>query len=285
MSEKRESIIKMLDKIPRFSATVTKVIQLSNDPGASTKEIVHAISLDPELTAKVLGLINSSYYGISSKIISLQHAAVMLGIGTIKNIAISTSVLSKLLFKDRFNRYSYSEFWEHNLACAAACKILAGKIGIPEKHREEYFIAGLLHDIGKVIFLKFYPEDYSCIEDPDCLPEKSRSDLEYEAFGIGHSELGSMMADRWKLPALLSQVIRQHHDPVFDGSDFDQIKAAVHISDIFCNKIGIGIQKRTDMDLLTDESWKIMKLPPDKPEALLGDLEDKVNEAKVFLAT
>ena len=284
MSENRESIVKMLEKIPQFSAAVTKVLQLSNDPETSAKDIVRAISLDPELTAKVLGLVNSSYFGISRKIISLQHAAVLLGIGNIKNVALSTSVLSKLEFKGDFKWFTDAEFWEHNLACAAGCKILAGKIGIPKKDHESFFIAGLLHDIGKVVFLKYFPKDYSNTEDPDYLPEKNKSDVESEEFGINHAELGSMMAERWKLPEPLCEVIRQHHDPVFDGGELDQMKAAVHISDTFCNKMGIGIQKRTNMDLINKETWKIMKLGSDDLEALFGDLENKVNEAKVFLA-
>lgn len=284
MSENRESIVRKLDKIPQFSAAVTKVLQLSNDSDTSAKDIVRAISLDPELTAKVLGLVNSSYFGISRKIISLQHAAVLLGIGNIKNIALSTSVLSKLEFKGNFKWFSDSEFWEHNLACAVGCKILAGKIGIPKKDIEGFFIAGLLHDIGKVVFLKYFAEDYSVIENPDYLPEKKKTDLESEEFGINHAELGSMMADKWHLPAELSEVIRQHHSPLFDGGEHDQMKAAVFISDIYCNKMGIGIQKRADMGLIKKETWKLMKLEPDGLETLFADLEDKVSEAKVFLA-
>lgn len=284
MSENREYIVKMLDKIPQFSAAVTKVIELSNDPDSSAKDIVHAISLDPELTAKVLGLVNSSYFGISRKIISLQHAAVLLGIGNIKNVALSTSVLSKLEFRGSFKWYSHNEFWAHNLACAVACKILAGKIGIPKKDHEGFFIAGLLHDIGKVIFLKYFPEDYSNVEDPDYLPGKNKSDVESEEFGINHAQLGAMMADRWKLPAILSEVISQHHDPVFDGSEIDQIKAAVHISDMFCNQVGIGIQKRVDMHSINREIWKVMKLEPDDLEELFADLDNKVNDARLFLA-
>ena len=142
----KEDLLKMLDKIPQFSVSVSKVITLSGDPNAPPKEIIHAISLDPELTARVLKLINSSYFGVTSKIVSLQRAVVMLGMNTIKNVAISTSVLSKIKLRGNFKWYSNSEFWEHCLACAVASKMIAAKIGVSVQQREEFFIAGLLHD-------------------------------------------------------------------------------------------------------------------------------------------
>lgn len=280
----KEDLLKMLDKIPQFSVTVSKVIKLSSDLNSPPKEIIHAISLDPELTARVLKLINSSYFGMTSKIVSLQRAVVMLGMNTIKNVAISSSVLSKIKLRGNFKWYSNSEFWEHCLACAVASKMIAAKIGVSMQQREEYFIAGLLHDIGKVIFLQYLTEDFSVSEDPDYALGVKKSDIEEKEFGVDHAELGSVMAERWKLPERLCEAIHQHHNPVMDGGDMDQVKAAVHMANIACNRMGIGIKKEVELDTITDGTWKALSIKPCDPEAFLEGIVEKVDDAKVFLS-
>ena len=280
----KEDLLGMLDKVPQFSVTISKVITLSGDPNASPKEIIRAISLDPELTAKVLKLINSSYFGVASKIVSLQRAVVMLGMNTIKNVAISSSVLSKIKLRGNFKWYTNSEFWEHCLACAVASKMIAAKIGISMQHREEYFIAGLLHDIGKVIFLQYLSDDFSIVEDPDFAPDEKKSAIELREFGIDHAELGSIMAERWKLPERLCTAIQQHHAPVMDGGETDQVKAVVHLADIACNRIGIGIKKDVALDAISPDAWKVLSIKPGEPESLIKGVEEKINDAKVFLS-
>ena len=280
----KNDIISMLDKVPQFSVTVSKVIQLSADPNSQPKEIIHAISLDPELTAKVLRLINSSYFGVAAKIVSLQRAVVMLGMNTIKNVAISTSVLSKIKLKSNFKWYSNSEFWEHSLACAVAAKMLSIKMGISAQQREEFFIAGLLHDIGKVIFLQYLSDDFSVIEDPEYSRGEIKSDLETREFGVNHAELGCMLAEKWKLPTVLVDAIAQHHHPVLQGDDTDRVKAAVHLSNAACNNMGIGISKSVDMGAIKDEIWDAVSLKPADLEQILDGLKNRVDEAKVFLS-
>ncbi len=281
----KEDLLQMLDKIPEFSVTVSKVIKLSGDPNVAPKKIIHAISLDPELTARVLKLINSSYFGVTSKIASLQRAVVMLGMNTIKNVAISTSVLSKIKLRGNFKWYTNSEFWEHCLACAVASKMIAAKIGISVQEREEFFIAGLLHDIGKVIFLQYLPDDFSVTEDPDFAPGENKSGIEAKEFGIDHAELGSVMAERWKLPAQLCEAIHQHHNPVMDGSEMDRVKAAVHLANVTCNRMGLGIKKAHDLDAVSEGTWKALSIKPCEPEVFLGGIRQKIDEAKVFLSS
>jgi putative nucleotidyltransferase with HDIG domain len=280
----KDDIVRMLDKIPQFSVTVSKVIQLSSDPNASPKEIIHAISLDAELTAKVLRLVNSSYFGVTSKIVSLQRAVVLLGMNTIKNVAISSSVLSKIKLRGSFKWYTNSEFWEHSLGCAVASKMLAAKMGVSMQQREEFFISGLLHDIGKVIFLQYLADDFSLIEDPSYSPGMKKTDIESREFGINHAELGSLMAERWKLPPVLSEAILEHHDPVMAGGDVDKVKAAVHIANAACNRMGIGIKKNVELDSISGDAWNTISIEPGEPEALFEGLEEKVNEAKIFLS-
>ncbi|GMT42348.1 MAG: histidine kinase [bacterium] len=279
----KENIVKMIDGLPAFSATVAKVIKLSSDPKAAPKDIIHAISIDPVLTAKVLRLINSAYFGVPFKVVSLNRAVVMLGLNTIKNVAIGSSVLTKVKMSRNFKWFTNDEFWEHSLGCGVGARILAAHIGVPAQNREEYFIAGLLHDIGKVVLIQNLPEEFSRLADPGYSPEDARTSLETKEFGINHAELGSLMAQKWKLPGLLAEAIVQHHAPVFEDNELDMIKAAVHLSDIACNNMGVGIKKYVDMDIIKEEIWKKLSVDPDKLENIFDSLNEKVAEAKVFL--
>ena len=280
---KKEEIVKHIDQIPAFSATVTKVIQLSNDPNSQPKDFIHAISVDPSLTAKILRLISSAYFGVPTKVVSLSRAVVMLGINTVKNVAISYSMISSVKMRNDFVWFTSDQFWEHSLACAVASKMIAEKMGIPIQMREEYFIAGLLHDIGKIIFVQYFPDIYAKVLDPGLREGELRSKLEVEEFGLSHAELGSMMAKKWKLPSLLSDTIAEHHKLVLSGDSYDRIKAAVHVADHVCNEQRLGIENNMEMELLNPEAYKVLGISEEEMVDLFVNLREIVEEAKVFL--
>ena len=126
----------------------------------TAKDLNKVISLDPVLVGKVLKLVNSAYYSLPNKVTSLVNAIIMLGINTIKNLALSTAVLGNMKRKDRFKSLNVDGFWRHSIGVGVASKLIATKIGIPANKREEYFIGGLLHDIGKIPLNEIFPEEY-----------------------------------------------------------------------------------------------------------------------------
>ncbi|MDH5542547.1 MAG: HDOD domain-containing protein [Nitrospinota bacterium] len=280
---KREEIVKHIDQIPAFNATVSKVIQLSNDPNSQPKDFIHTISIDPSLTAKILRLISSAYFGVPTKVVSLSRAVVMLGINTVKNVAISYSMISSVKMRNDFVWFTSDQFWEHSLACAVASKMIAAELGIPVQAREEYFIAGLLHDIGKIIFVQHFPDAYAKILDPENRKGELRSQLEIEEFGLSHAELGSLMAKKWRLPDLLSDTIAGHHKLALSGDSYDRIKAAVHIADYVCNEMKLGIENNVEMEDLDTRAYEVLGKNEEEIRELFADLRDTVEEAKVFL--
>jgi HD-like signal output (HDOD) protein len=279
----KENVVKHIDSIPAFNATLAKVIQLSRDPKSQTKDLIHTISIDPNLTAEVLKLINSAYFGLSGKVFSLSRAVVMLGINTVKNIAISSSLISTLKMRDDFLWFTSDEFWEHSLGCAVGSKMVAEHLNIRAQEREEYFIAGLLHDLGKLILVQHYPDEYSRLLDPDNAGGKTRSELETEEFGLTHAELGSMMVKNWRLPEALSDTIGCHHKIALSGDSYDKIKVAVHIADFECNKREIGIKNSAGREMLDPKAYGILNIDEGKVDKLFENLEQQVKNAKVFL--
>jgi len=279
----REEVIGHIDNIPGFNATVAKVIQLANDPMYNPKDLIQTIILDPILTAEILKLINSAYFGIPSSITSLNRAVVMLGINTVKNLALSSSLLSSIKMRNNFQWFTSDEFWAHSLGVGVGAKILAGKVGVSRPDREEYFIAGLLHDMGKIIPVQYYPDQYAKVIDPEYKPELSQIEKEVEAFGIGHAELGYLMTKKWELPDILTSSVNSHHKIDFSGDDCDRISAVVHLADSICNSMEIGI-KGLGGDLGLPESvLRVLSLTREEVEPIFDDLEQQVEDAKVFL--
>ncbi|MBA7672361.1 hypothetical protein ES703_80537 [subsurface metagenome] len=192
-----------IDSMPSLSITVSKILEVSRDPQVTAKDLNKVISLDPVLVGRVLKLVNSAYYGLRNKVTSLVTAIIMLGINTIKNLALSTAVLGNVQKDSSFKALNVDGFWRHSIGVGVTSKLIAAKIGITLNRQEEFFIGGLLHDIGKIPINVLFEEDYlKAIHQADF--EKTQLiDMESKIIGITHSEVGKMIAEKWRLTGTL----------------------------------------------------------------------------------
>src|SRR3974390_494760 len=137
-----------ISKMPSLPITVSKILQIANDPKTSPADLNKLISLHPVLVGRVMKLINSAYYSLNNQVTSLVRAIIMLGINTVKNLALSTAVLGQLSAKNNLTAMNLDGFWRHSLCVGVTAKLIAIKRRKDPKQLEEYFVAGLLHDIG-----------------------------------------------------------------------------------------------------------------------------------------
>ena len=149
-----------ISKMPSLSTTVTKVMEICNKPDTSPNDLNRVISLDPVLTGQVLKLVNSAYYSLPNQVTSLTRAIIMVGLNTVKNLALSAAVLQNLGSKESFQALSMEDFWTHSITVGVTAKRLAAAKRIPVAEREEYFVAGLLHDLGKIPLNNRFPGEY-----------------------------------------------------------------------------------------------------------------------------
>lgn len=271
-----------MDSVPSLSPTVTKIIQVANDVNASANELVQVIKFDPVLTAKILKLINSVYYGMPQKVVSIGRAVVLLGINTVKNLALSTAIIGSFKQKGKIGDFNMNLFWEHCLGCAVGSKLLAKSKKINKLFLEEYFIAGLLHDIGKLALVQFACDEYG--EVMVAMEDGSGGDelgIEERVLGTDHAKVGEMMAGKWQLPAHLRESILEHHHPIMNEANFD-IKVAVYLANINCHRKNFGIAHSSvpEYDPLILET---MNFTEKGLEAVLLPLDDEIQLAKVFL--
>lgn len=274
-----------IQKMPSLPTTVAKVLEVCNNPRTSPADLNHVISLDPVLVGRVLKLINSAYYGLGQQVTSLVRAIIMLGINTVKNLALSSAVLHNLGSRKDFQALDMEGFWRHSLCVGVAAKTLAKRRGVDAKLAEEYFAAGLLHDIGKIPLNAVLTKEYVMAVGESDRSRISLHTAEAQVFGLDHAAAGAMIAKAWRLEGAVGETIAMHHDYLsYDGEHKDVLYSVV-LANRFASIMEIGFSGNRYPDKVDPSVWTYLGLE----KTIFEDIEDTVNQeiekAKVFLRT
>jgi len=272
-----------ITRMPSLPITVSKVLEVCNNPRTSPIDLDNVIKLDPVLMGRVLKLINSAYYGLGTQVTSLARAIIMLGVNTVKNLALSTAVMDRLVDKGAFRALNPDGFWRHSLCVGVTSKLIAKRRGIDPSLLEEYFAAGLLHDIGKIPLNNALAEDYVRTMS---LADRERIPLflaEKRALDLDHCEAGLAVAESWRLSGAIGDAIGFHHTHESYRGEHGDVLRTIAIADYFANREEIGFSGNLYPDKPGAEVYGLL----DMDKAMLEDLEEPVNaeieKAKVFL--
>ncbi|MBF0175405.1 MAG: HDOD domain-containing protein [Magnetococcales bacterium] len=211
MGELHQKLVKMVDRVPAFPKSVHRVLQLTSDLNYSHKELIRTINHDPVMTLKILKLVNSAYFGFSGQVASINQAVVSLGMNTVKNLAISVATRGMLPQLGHGGLHT-SQYLLHSVGVGTVAKLLAQKLGEPNQEWTDYFVAGLLHDFGKVLFSQFMPGEFQEALETAKLQRVPLHQAEKKVIGADHTEIGSLLGEKWQLPPRLVAAVRCHHD-------------------------------------------------------------------------
>ncbi|PIE02929.1 MAG: hypothetical protein CSA81_04250 [Acidobacteria bacterium] len=206
-----EDTIQKIKSLPVLPDMAHKILQIADDPNVSIVRLAEEIQKDAAITVRVLEVVNSSFYALRQEVTSVQQAITLLGVQHVRNLVMTLIVINR--FRDTPDALlRLSDFWNHSLGVALISQVFAKKMGY-KKHAELY-LAGLLHDIGKLVLQAYYPEDLQHVK--QYLDEHGGSmyDAEKAVLGFSHADLGAGMAQKWKLPQILQMGIQYHHDCV-----------------------------------------------------------------------
>lgn len=279
---KLEEIVRQIDKMPSLSPTVGKIVQIANDPTSSPKDLATVITMDPVLTARVLKLVNSAYFGLSSQVTNILRAIILLGLTTIKNLALSTAVLTRFDAKKTGSGLDISSFWRHSLAVAVTAKIIARVRNVDEREREEFFIAGLLHDIGKVVLDEHFPEELAQIIALRTASGCPLGVAEQRIIGVQHPEIGKWLAERWLLAPTLLECISCHHDPG-QATHSPQTVATIYLANILAHALKIGDSGENALHSPAAEALEILNLDASSLFDLVPAIFTELELAATFL--
>jgi len=234
---KKREIISRMNSFPSMSGIAAKVLKLLDDPDASADQVEQLLKQDPSLTANLLKLTNSAYFGIPSKVGSVRHAIAMLGWKRLSKLVMAACVSA---ITDReIPGYDLQPgvLWQHSVAVSVTAEGLMRELKVAES--DEIFTAALLHDLGKLILGGFVEEELDEIEKAAArgIPFQM---AEQEVLGTDHAEIGALMLESWSFPPKLVSAVRWHHDPD-SAPETNPMTDIVHVANVLCLMIGIGI--------------------------------------------
>jgi putative nucleotidyltransferase with HDIG domain len=221
--------IKNLPTLPTIYFKVNKLLQ---DKEASIENVAHVIEIDQAMSSGVLRLVNSAFYGLRSRTNSVSHAVMVMGFNAIKNAIVSVAIFDTLSIKDRYPNFNITDFWRHSVSVAVLSKQLAEKSRLVSP--DDAFMAGLLHDIGKIIMLTHFKEDFGKVWETVQKTKCSFNDAEMKVASIDHVQIGSYLARKWQLPEYVIQAISSHHFYI-TTSESSGLVECVMLADILSN--------------------------------------------------
>ncbi|MGA2864164.1 MAG: HDOD domain-containing protein [Verrucomicrobiota bacterium] len=235
-----DQIERRLGTCPRLPslASINHVLQeLLDAEQCYTSQIADVIRRDPSMTTRLLRLVNSVYYGLSAPVSSIEEGVFYLGVRQIRRLAVVTPIIEDLERLAGRIRFPWREFWRHCIATAIMTRETLGDIQ-PGTDEADY-VAGLLHDVGKIVMVAAFPEYFERIQARVQEDKTNLLGIEAELLGVNHCELGARYLSAHKLPAVTIQSVRFHHHPARAESEV-RIVAAVQVADLFVRYAQVG---------------------------------------------
>jgi HD-like signal output (HDOD) protein len=266
-----ETIFKHPDAIPTLPANFYLIIDAINDPDANVHEIADIISSDVGLTAKILRLVNSSYFGLSTKVATISHSLNIIGLSPLSTLVLASAIISQ--FKGIPEYFVTTEsFWSHSIATGIAARQISKLKNLGNE--ELLYIAGMVHDIGSILIYQEYP-----VKAKKALTQCNEWGInlinaEKSVLGFDHAEVGGALMKKWKLPKVIQETTEYHHRPL-KAPSYKEETAIVHLADyiVQSNQLGSsGEIKSFDMDL------RVLKFL-DLPEKILPWISEKTKES------
>ena len=239
--------------LPSTPAIYRELVEALRDPEVSIQGIAAVLARDAGMTAKVLQLVNSAAFGLRRQITNPEDAVVFLGIESIRALALSVSAFS-MFRTDTCARFSIGVFQQHSAAAATVARAIAKSRKVSKAALDDAFVAGLLHDVGKLILVSSYPDKYDDVLDEAEKRECTVTQVEREAFGTTHAEAGSYLLWLWGLPDTVVEAVAFHHSPAKCPDHSFGPLTAVHVADALEHEITGATpvaQAALDMDYLS----------------------------------
>ncbi len=266
MSERNlQAVVNRIKNLPTLPHIIPHLMRVLDNPNSSAADVGKVISSDQALMTKILKLVNSAMYGLPRRISTLSQATAILGFNAVRSTAIAATVFQNL-GNGSFDRM---KFWEHSLGCAVAGKLIARRTGY--QNAEEAFIAGLVHDIGKMIIDQYINEDFIKIRARVESGAISVYDAELEVLGVGHTHIGGWLARKWNLPLPLVNTIIYHHQPQAGGQD-TRLASIVHLGDALTRLAQIGSGGDNLLPVIHPSVWPLLELEESQIPELIEEI-------------
>jgi putative nucleotidyltransferase with HDIG domain len=262
--------IRNIKNLPTLPGVAGRILEVTSDGASGARELAAIIANDPSMSAKVLNLANSAFYGFSRQITTIPQAVVVLGFDAVRGLALGVSVYEALPDPSVEDSFDREAFWIHSIGCGTASKIIANALGY--RDTGTFFVAGLLHDLGKVVLDTYFNEQYQQVVHRLKTEGKESTATEAEVLKLNHSEVGGWLAFRWRFPEILVNAIEHHHDPNSADEELVKETSIVYLANVLTKCAEIGLFYDTDA-ADTELVQQNMDLSEDQVAELAGALQ------------
>ncbi len=283
ITEELKGKIELFGNLPTLPQVASRLMSVINNPLTSAGDVAFIIGQDQSLSAKVLRLANSAFYGIPHSVTNITNAVVILGLKVINTMVLSLTVFDMFPESKRsgslFNRKS---FWIHSLCCGLTAKFLSARIRkLVLFDAEEAFCAGLLHDIGKVVMEQYIHDDFHNALQYALEKRMPIYRAEYELLGYSHTDVAEWLTANWRLPAEIRLPLIYHHDPT-SSVQCQDIIALCHLADWLCYETGMTIKGDYQPPQVEDCCIKNLKLSSGDIDTIKEKIPEEVEKTSIF---
>jgi putative nucleotidyltransferase with HDIG domain len=264
--------VERTDAIPTIPPVLKKIVKAVEDPGVSPASVSKLVSSDPALTAKILKAINAAVYGFAGNISTVRQAIMLLGLDVVKALLLGVSLFEIM-------EQTMVGLWKHSLGCAITAKLLANRKG--DVDPDEASVAGLLHDVGKVVLGVQFPKEYEKALADACDKGLFLFDAEYEIFHMSHATAGAYFSQAWHFPKFAVDAIRYHHKP-FLAKTAPVHTAAVHLADIFVKAYNMGFSGDCFVPVGHPSAWEIFDFSEEQMKEIFVEIGDMIAQVDDF---
>jgi len=259
---------------------VEEIERAIESPQCNLVTVGEAIEKDPDLTARLLKLGNSSFYGFSSRLATVAEAISLIGLQQVQDLILVSNIVRQFAGLDgKF--VSMESFWQHSLACGIGARFIAMERRLPKA--DKFFVAGLLHDVGRLVLFAEAPQSAQQVFDLYQCEHLLLRDAEVRVLGFDHQQIGEALLNHWKYPANLVQAVAYHHQPMAANTSREEA-AVVHLSDHLVNAMQIGSSGERHVPPLNMKAWEILRLQPDVLSSIVAGIDDQVEAVRgVFI--
>lgn len=267
-----------LSALPKIYFEINDVI---NDPESSFGDVAKIISNDVSLSVRLLRIVNSSFYNFPSEIDTISHAISIVGTRQLRDLALATLVLAA--FKGIPEEFvDMDSFWQHSVGCGIASWVIA--INCEETNPEQYYLTGILHDVGRLIIFENHPENAREIMERCNAENKIDYEVERELLGFDHGPVGAALLTEWKLPPNLAEVLKNHHSPL-EATEYSREAAILNLADLFAKCMQLGSSGSPLIPHLEPEVWETIGMDVNSLPMLWNQIENQFNDTiGIFLA-
>lgn len=253
-----KKIIARADEFPTLPTIYTALSDVISNPRSTAADVANIIAEDQSAAAKVLKAANSPIYGFRGKINTISQAIIFIGFEEVRNLIIAMGIID--IFKKSTTNFPVNpvDLWKHSIAVGTVTRIIGKNLGVT--NLENYFLAGILHDIGKLLFYKFIPDEYARTINYAIDHNLSAREAENEILGVNHIVAGEVLAEKWKLPPSLKDAIRYHTIGKVENSN-NVLIASVHVANIVSAMLELGQAGDDVIQTPNIDVWRTLNLP------------------------